>query len=614
MDLCNSSLSYFEQKDINLLTKKSRSKIKKILNNKNTHTNESTNSWIINIYEYLHKVYSKNNMFEITDIIQSKIDDKDKINVLKLLKIFCTDRHDYILEELNIDKKYLDKIIKLLIQCLEKQSKNGKLSKQLKYNLRHYIEINDKGKKLLELFFKHLLNTNIIHPDYRLLFNPYTSIINLNEIYLQTKYKYVINVKLNKGFLSNKTNTNKINTNKINTNKINTNDIYFNNRIIIFTPNEKELGKLFNNNPKNNQDKNPVKKKSKKPNIISYESEYLKELISRCFLFNYILQNGNFPTSMILYLIDYKKEMMQVKNKKDIIFTPSEINTGVTNGQQIIITRFEEALKTIIHELIHFHDLDFKNVPKFLTDYCLQKFQLEETLKDHFNNPVINLFEAYTEGYASIINCIYYTYLNPSLEYNLQENTELKNYEIRINKYLGQHLTYQIAYTMIKCCQILNIIGCKDLNQFTNNKTLNGNNRIINSNHKTINGNSVTINSNNVKKCKIGLNENTNVFSYYFIKLYFYLYLDELFNNCCQKYNGKFIKNKENYYQLKNIIEKGRNNKYISDLVITLQNNLSKQNNSSKQSNKHKNPNKNKKNVINKLSYNDSTLKMVCLA
>lgn len=590
MDLCNSSLSYFEQKDINLLTKKSRSKIKKILNNKNIHTNESTNSWILNTYEYLHKVYSKNNMFEITGIIQSKIDNKDKINVLKLLKIFCTDRHNYILEELNVDKLYLDKIIKLLIQCLEKQSKNGKLSKQLKYNLRHYIEISDNGKKLLELFFKHLLNTNIIQPDYRLLFNPYTSIINLNEIYLQTKYKYVINVKLNKGFLSNKTNTNKINTN----------DIYFNNRIIIFTPNEKELRKLFNNNPKNNKHKNTVKNISKKPNIISYKSEYLKELISRCFLFNYILQNENFPTSLILYLIDYKKEMMQVKNKKDIIFTPSEINTGVTNGQQIIITRFEEALKTIIHELIHYHDLDFKNVPKFLTDYCLQKFQLEETLKDHFNNPVINLFEAYTEGYASIINCIYYTYLNPSLEYNLQENTELKNYEIRINKYLGQHLTYQIAYTMIKCCQILNIIGCKDLNQFANNKTLNGNSR--------------TINSNNIKKCKIGLNENTNVFSYYFIKLYFYLYLDELFNNCCQKYNGKFIKNKENYYQLKNIIEKGRNNKYISDLVITLQNNLSKQNNSSKQSNKHKNPNKNKKNVINKLSYNDSTLKMVCLA
>mgnify|MGYP001471529483 CR=1 FL=1 len=57
---------------------------------------------------------------------------------------------------------------------------------------------------------------------------------------------------------------------------------------------------------------------------------------------------------------------------------------------------------------------------------------------------------------------------NVYLENNLQENTELKNYETRINKYLGQHLTYQIAYTMIKCCQILNIIGCKDLNQFTN--------------------------------------------------------------------------------------------------------------------------------------------------
>ena len=102
--------------------------------------------------------------------------------------------------------------------------------------------------------------------------------------------------------------------------------------------------------------------------------------------------------------------------------------------------------------MIHFHDLDFKNVPKFLTDYCLQKFHLEETLKDYLNNPVINLFEAYTETYASIINCIYYTYLNPSIEYNLQKDTELKNYEIRINKYLGQHLTYQVSTFLFQPC------------------------------------------------------------------------------------------------------------------------------------------------------------------
>ena len=84
---------------------------------------------------------------------------------------------------------------------------------------------------------------------------------------------------------------------------------------------------------------------------------------------------GDLNSSTMLF-----SELMTIKDEKDIIFTPSEINTGVTNGKQIIITRCEEAFKTIIHELIHFHNLDFKNTPEFLVNYCcfIQKYENEK--------------------------------------------------------------------------------------------------------------------------------------------------------------------------------------------------------------------------------------------
>ena len=268
--------------------------------------------------------------------------------------------------------------------------------------------------------------------------------------------------------------------------------------------------------------------------------------------------------------------MMQIKNKKDIIFTPSEINTGVTNGRQIIITRFEEALKTIVHELIHYHDLDFKDIPKFLSQYCLKKFQIQDTLKDLNNNPVLNIFEAYTEAFASIINCMFFSYLNPiNSELNLQTTKELIKYNTRIKNSLKNHISHQILYTIVKICSILKVIGCSSLFQFSNN-----NKPSLSESHKT--------NINN--QCSVGLVEETNVFCYYFIKLYFYMYLDELFIKNTKINIGKFIISVENFNNLKVIIEKGSKNKFINELVTNILNS------------------KNQK--INK---EDKTLKMVCL-
>tara|TARA_B100000902_G_scaffold393911_2_gene449128 strand:- start:1303 stop:2937 length:1635 start_codon:yes stop_codon:yes gene_type:complete len=544
MDLCQSSADNFSQSNIDKIQKLCKKNISKIMKT-------SKNNWINNVYEYIHLAYTKN-IIQIIEIKKEKVNQNNKINILKLLKIFCTDSYSLITQEHKIDDKYVNKVISILNSCLLYQASKNKLSKQLKYKIRKYIEIDENGKKLLKLFFNKLLQTNIIDSNYRLLFNPYTSIINLNEIYLQIHYQYIINVKLTKDF------------------RISDQDTFFEDRIIIFTPDNKSINKMVSNSKSK-------KTYSSTNKLIHEDSDYLKELLIRCFLFNYLLKTNMFPHNMIIYLIDYKKEMMQIKNKKDIIFTPSEINTGVTNGRQIIITRFEEALKTIVHELIHYHDLDFKDIPEFLSQYCLKKFQIHDTLKDLNNNPVLNIFEAYTEAFASIINCMFFSYLNPiNSELNLQTTKELIKYNTRIKNSLKNHISYQILYTIVKICSILKVIGCSSLSQFSNN-----NNSSLSKSHKT------NIN----KQCSVGLVEETNVFCYYFIKLYFYMYLDELFIKNTKINIGKFIISVENFNNLKVIIEKGSQNKFINELVTDI---LNKNN--------------------QKINKEDKTLKMVCLA
>ena len=78
-------------------------------------------------------------------------------------------------------------------------------------------------------------------------------------------------------------------------------------------------------------------------------------------------------------------------------FKTININTAVTNGLDIIIYRCEELLKSVFHELIHFHNLDFRNTPKQLITY------LKTTHNINSGNQYI-VFESITEVLANILN------------------------------------------------------------------------------------------------------------------------------------------------------------------------------------------------------------------
>lgn len=95
-----------------------------------------------------------------------------------------------------------------------------------------------------------------------------------------------------------------------------------------------------------------------------------------------------------IFLTPFKKKM----NSEQL--TPSNVNTGFSNtclvNNEITIYRKEEWFKVFIHETFHAFGLDFSNVNQQHINSHLQNIF-------HFNIDY-NLFEAYTETWARIIN------------------------------------------------------------------------------------------------------------------------------------------------------------------------------------------------------------------
>lgn len=149
-----------------------------------------------------------------------------------------------------------------------------------------------------------------------------------------------------------------------------------------------------------------------------------------------------------LYFIKQEKKL----GKNVSLLGPNEINSGVTswgNVTKVAIFREEELNKLIIHELIHYCELDFHSV----------NFPYIDRYNINPKNKII-LNESYTEIMANIINCICCSY-----EYQHRENKAL--FEL--------YLTYEIKYSLYQCAKILSIYGYKNYQEF--NKSYDGLNK-----------------------------------------------------------------------------------------------------------------------------------------
>ena len=156
-------------------------------------------------------------------------------------------------------------------------------------------------------------------------------------------------------------------------------------------------------------------------------------------ILNYIIDitKTNEVINVFIYLTPIKKEFN--KNKD---FNHEAFNTGFTNGQMICIFREEEVLKVLIHELVHYLNLE-NHFDDINNKKLLNYFNMCKDCK-------INTNEAYTELIAIILFLIWYNkYYFDQFNYN------------RFNKMLNNELKFSINQSA-KC---LSIIGC--VNKFS---------------------------------------------------------------------------------------------------------------------------------------------------
>ena len=162
------------------------------------------------------------------------------------------------------------------------------------------------------------------------------------------------------------------------------------------------------------------------------------------------------------------------------ILNENNINTAFTRtcpkNSEIVVFRKEEWFKAFIHETFHNFGLDFSDMN---TSTCNSKI-----LSIFKVNSEVNLFEAYTEFWARLMNALFCSYINMKNKNDVNEY--LSNAELFIN--------FERIFSFFQMVKVLNFMDLGYKNLYEKN-----------------------VYSENMRKTMY--KENTNVLSYYIITL-----------------------------------------------------------------------------------------------
>ena len=175
--------------------------------------------------------------------------------------------------------------------------------------------------------------------------------------------------------------------------------------------------------------------------------------------------------------------------------------TCQTNAE-IVIFRNEEWFKVFIHESMHAFGLDFSGInSNYCTIIMLSLFKL---------NSDVNLYEAYTEFWARIMNVLFCSYNTLKQENNINELDEGVIYN-KLNDKVAHLMHIEIKYDFFNMVKILKFMDLKY--------------------------NDITENSQNLQ---IKYKENTNVLSYYIIATIL-MNNYQSFLSWCKKHNPSLL-------------------------------------------------------------------------
>jgi hypothetical protein len=293
-----------------------------------------------------------------------------------------------------------------------------------------------------------------------------------------------------------------------------------------------------------------------KKEALFLKKNVLKKMTTRIlFLSNYF--NVKKIPFLNIYYTDKNKTMNYKLNKK-VIYTPKEINSAATdNTNLIMIWRREELLKSILHECIHFYNLDIKS--STLNNYYNNYFK--KILNINQKN-VVNISESYTEMNACFLNCIFYI--------NENEKKTIKNEKI-INVF-NKNLKKEIDFSIFQTSKILQFQSYKKFQDIL------------------------------IKNKDTEINQTTNLISYHIIKSSFLYYIDKIYNNNSKnKLELKFnIYSNDKLKNFEKLIKYIFNNKKESEWVKLVNKNIKSLKKKTKKKTKSK--------------YNIKSLKMVFLS
>ena len=177
----------------------------------------------------------------------------------------------------------------------------------------------------------------------------------------------------------------------------------------------------------------------------------------------------------------------------------SAFTRSCQTNAEIVIFRNEEWFKVFIHESMHTFGLDFSGIN---SDYCtkmmLSLFKLQSD---------VNLYEAYTEFWARIMNVLFCSYNTLKQEQNIHGLNEITLYN-KLNNLATNLIHIEIKFAFFNMVKILNLMDLKY-------------NDII-------------------ENFQIKYKENTNVLSYYIITTIL-LNNYQLFLSWCNRHNNPLL-------------------------------------------------------------------------
>ena len=270
-------------------------------------------------------------------------------------------------------------------------------------------------------------------------------------------------------------------------------------------------------------------------------NKYVDNIIMWLFVLN-LYSSKTCASSLVIYF--YFTSLEKILPSSNIfVLDETHVNTAFTTtcpkDSEIVIFRKEEWFKVFIHETFHNFGLDFSDMNN---DNC-HKYLL--TL---FNvNSQVNVYEAYTEFWAEIINCCFCSF---HLIKDKEDKEEfLDHTEVLIN--------FERSYSFFQLVKTLDFMGLDYTNLYSND------------NHSKIVRNTL-------------YKEKTNVLAYYVIKTILMNNYQE-FLLWCDKNNmsliafkktisnqNKFCEFISNHYKKKNMLDNIENTKkFINKLHIS---------------------------------------------